>query len=156
MNTYRPLRAVLFFYELLRLFLLAIFFAVFSPFEGAVKGRVFPYLAFVTPNALFPLITLFMWLKLEDYRNYLSLYSAGKVIGVAAFYAWGIFSLRAGPGPESLGISSQLEVIVLLGGSFFLNLGDILAVLGSRVLAKKISKTEKEHAGLLTGNDGGV
>jgi hypothetical protein len=160
MDVYRPLRAVLFFYELLRLLVLAILFAVFSPLEGAVKGGVFPYLVYMTPNALFPLMTLFLWLKLEDHRNYLPLYMAGKVIAVAVFYVWGIFSLRTAIGLENLGLPNLMEGIVLFGGSFALNLGDILSVFGAWMLIRKISKVE-EPAGLLAGgsdqgSDGGL
>lgn len=154
MDILKPLRAVFFFYEILRLLTLAVFFAVFSPLEGAVKGGVFPYLVYITPNALFPLMTLFMWLRPADYRNYLPLYMAGKVIAAAAFYGWGIFALRA-PALERLGMANWAETIVLLGGSFVLNLFDIFSILGSWILSKKINKME-ESAGLLTGGNGGL
>jgi hypothetical protein len=155
MDVYRPLRAALFFYELLRLLLLGVFFAVFSPLEGAAKGGVFPYLVYVTPNALFPLITLFVWLRLEDNQNYLPLYMAGKVIAVAVFYVWGIFSLRTAVAVENLGAPDLMNGLVLLGGGFVLNLGDMLSVFGTWALTRKISKTEKP-AGLLAGGDGGL
>jgi hypothetical protein len=157
MNVYRPLRAALFFYELLRLFLLAAFFTVFSPLEGAAKEGVFPYLVYVTPNALFPLMTLFIWLKPGDYRNYLPLYTAGKVIAAAAFYGWGFFSLRSS-GLEYLrmaNLASVMEVLILFGGGFLLNLFDILSVFGSWALARKFNSQE-ESAGLLTGENGGL
>jgi hypothetical protein len=154
MDVLRPLRAVFFFYEILRLLVLAIFFAVFLPLEGAVKGGIFPFLVYVTPNALFPLMTLFMWLRPQDYRNYLPLYMAGKVIAVAAFYGWGIFALRL-PALERLGAANWAEALVLFGGSFVLNLFDIFSVLGNWVLIKKTRGTE-ESAGLLAGDNGGL
>jgi hypothetical protein len=154
MNVFRPLRAVFFLYEVLRLLALAVFFAAFSPLEGAVKGGVFPFLVYVTPNALFPLMTLFMWLGPKDYRNYLPLYMAGKVIVVAAFYGWGIFALRS-PALEYLRMENLAEVFVLFGGSFVLNLFDVFSVLGSWILARKIKRME-ESAGLLAGGNGGL
>jgi hypothetical protein len=154
MDVFKPLRAVFFLYEMLRLLTLAVFFAVFSPMEGAVKGGIFPFLVYVTPNALFPLMTLFMWLRPADYRNYLPLYMAGKVIAAAAFYGWGIFALRS-PALEYLGTADWVEMLVLFGGSFILNLFDIFSVLGSWVLSKKISRME-ESAGLAAGGNGGL
>jgi hypothetical protein len=155
MNVLRPLRAVFFFYEALRLLTLAVFFAVFSPLEGAVQGRIFPFLVYVTPNALFPLMTLFMWLRPADYRNYLPLYMAGKVIAVAAFYGWGMALALRLPAPEHLGMANWVEALVLFGGSFVLNLFDIFSVLGNWVLAKKTNKVE-ESAGLSAGDNGGL
>jgi hypothetical protein len=154
MDVFRPLRAVFFFYEMLRLLILAVFFAFFSPLEGAVKGGIFPFLVYVTPNALFPLMTLFMWLRPVDYRNYLPLYTAGKVITVAAFYGWGFFALGS-PALERLGMANLAEALVLSGGSFVLNLFDVFSILGSWVLARKINRME-ESAGLLAGGNGGL
>jgi hypothetical protein len=154
MDVLRPFRAVFFFYEIFRLLTLAVFFAVFSPLEGAVKGGVFPYLVYITPNALFPLMTLFMWLRPADYRNYLPLYMAGKVIAAAAFYGWGIFALRS-PALDHLRTANLAELLVLSGGSFILNLFDVFSIIGSWVLAQKTKKTE-ESAGLLAGGNGGL
>jgi hypothetical protein len=153
MNVHRALRGILFLYELLRLLILAVLFGVFSPLEGAVSSTFFPYLVYVTPNALFPLITLFMWLRPVDYRNYLPLYMAGKVIAAAAFYGWSFFVLRPS-GLENLMMTDLTEKVALLGGSFALNLCDILSVFGSWLLARKTNRKE-EAAGLLTGGNGG-
>jgi hypothetical protein len=154
MDVLRPLRAVFFLYEMLRLLILALFFAFFSPLEGAVKGGIFPFLVYVAPNALFPLMTLFMWLGPKDYRNYLPLYMAGKVIAVAAFYGWGIFALRS-PSLEQVRMANLAEVLVLSGGSFILNLFDVFSIIGSWVLAKKTYRME-DPAGLLAGGNGGA
>jgi hypothetical protein len=154
MDVFKPLRAVFFVYEMFRLLILAVFFAVFSPLEGAVKGGIFPFLVYVTPNTLFLLMTLFMWLRPGDYRNYLPLYTAGKVIAAAAFYGWWVFALSS-PAPEYSGTADWLEALVLFGGSFVLNLFDVASVLGSWALSRKINRME-ESAGLLTGDNGGL
>jgi hypothetical protein len=153
MDVYRPLRAVLFFYEALRLLALAVLWAAFSPMEGAAKGGVFPYLVYVTPNALFPLMTLFMWLRPGEYRNYLPLYMAGKVIAAAAFYGWGFFVLRA-LGAEQL-MAADWEALVLFRGSLALNLFDIFSVFGGWILSRKINNVEGS-TGSLAGDNGGV
>jgi hypothetical protein len=149
MNVYRLIRAFFFFYELLRLLILAVLFVVFSPLEGAAKGEFFPYLVYVSPNALFPLMTLFMWLRPGEYRNYLHLYMAGKLIAVAAFCGWGFFA------PKSPGLENLMELLILVGGSFLLSLCDIFSVFGSWALSGKTGKTEGS-AGLLTGDNGGL
>jgi hypothetical protein len=149
MNVYRLIRGIFFLYELFRLLVLAVLFAVFLPLEGAVKGGMFPYLVYVSPNALFPLMTLFMWLRPGEYRNYLHLYMAGKVIAVAAFCGWGFFV------PKSSGLENLTELLILVGGSFVLSLCDIFSVFGSWALSGKTGKTEGA-AGLVAGGDGGL
>jgi len=139
MDILRPLRATLFFYEIFRLLLLVCFLFVAAP-EGEVlmgssgSGAFFPYLVYLSANALFPLMALFLWLRLEEYRNYLPLYAAGKIIGVVSFYAWEFLSSRGFPGAENLARS-----MVLLGGSVFISLADILTVWGALTLKKKVS-----------------
>jgi hypothetical protein len=95
---------------------------------------------YVTPNALFPLIALFLWLRLEEFKAYLPLYLAGKVIALVAFYAWAIFSFRPALGQAFLGMGagSVVQGIVLLSGSFILSLGDLLSIFGSWLLFNKV------------------
>ncbi|MDR1566917.1 MAG: hypothetical protein LBS48_06530 [Treponema sp.] len=140
MDNNRPLRGALFFYESFRLLLLAALFAFFSPLEGAEKGAVFPYLAYAGPNALFPLMTLFLWLRLEEYRSYLPLYLAGKLIALTAFYTWGLFSFVPALGAGYFGTGDITAVVVLLGGSFFLSFGDVFSIFGSWFLLNKMKK----------------
>jgi len=160
MDVYRPLRAGLFFYELLRLLLLVIFLLILSPEGGALKesgmpagggfsdniasGAFFPYLVYLSSNALFPLMVLFVWLRPEEYRNYLTLYMAGKIIAVVSFYAWEIFTVRVFPGPGNMARS-----IILIGGSIFLSFTDILSVWGAWVLKNKFRRIlTAEHGGI--------
>ena len=90
-----PLAAVLFFYECLRLLLLIVFLFISSSMgsAGFASGAFFPYIVYISSNALFPLMILFVWLRPGEYRNYITLYKAGKIIGVVSFYVWEIFSL---------------------------------------------------------------
>jgi hypothetical protein len=138
MNKYKPLRAGLFFYEVFRALFLAGLFVFFSPVEGA-NGGVFPSLVYMTPNALFPLMALFLWVRLGEFEAYLPLYLAGKVITVIAYYAWSLFSFRPVLDLPLLGLDRGkiVQGIVLLSGGFILSLGDVLSIFGGWMLLKK-------------------
>ena len=134
----RLLAAVLFIYECLRLLVLVVFLFIVPPLEGSTIGAFFPYIAYISANALFPLMALFVWLRPQEYRNYITLYMAGKIIGVVSFFAWVIFGSREFPGAENVARS-----ITLLSGSFTLSLTDAFSVWGARMLKnKKNRKTE--------------
>lgn len=140
MDVLRPLRAGLFFYEIFRLLVLVIFLFIAPVGNGfssgiSVNGAFFPYMVYLSSNALFPLMALFVWLKPEEYRNYLSLYVAGKIIGLVCFYAWEIFSSRQFPMAESAAKS-----IIFLGGSAFLGFTDIFSVWGAWTLKNRFRK----------------
>ena len=141
MGVNKPLRAVLFGYELLRLLYLAFSFTVFSSLEAVVKGGFFPYLVYISSNALFPLICFFMFLRPWEYRNYLPLYMAGKTIAVVLFYTWTIFSL---PLENKFMGENFFEGMILLGAAFIISLGDALSVLGTWILNRKIPETKVE------------
>ena len=125
MSTYRIGRAVLLIYECIRLLILVILFILASP-ETSSGGTFFPYITFFSPNALFLLAALFVWLRPMDYRNFLSLYMAGKIISVLLFFAWGHFTDRRFSIEENMAINQ-----ILLLGSTFLNLADILSIGGA-------------------------
>jgi len=133
--------AVLFVYECFRLLLLVVFLFIAPPLgSGALEGSAaigtfFPSIVYISTNALFPLMVLFVWLKPEEYRNYLPLYIAGKLIGVVSFYLWMIFSSRDFPGMDNIARS-----LSLLGGSFVVNLLDILSIWGAWTLKNKIRR----------------
>ncbi|MCL2319010.1 MAG: hypothetical protein FWC45_02915 [Treponema sp.] len=141
MDVLRPLRGALFFYEVFRLLLLVVFLFM-APLGVSESGTFFPYLVYLSANALFPLMALFVWLRIEEYKNYLPLYLAGKIIGVVSFYAWEFFSPRDFPGAENVVIS-----MVLLGGSAFISLADILSVWGAWVLNNKCRPKPAESGG---------
>ena len=144
-NADRALRPILFFYEILRLLLLLVSLFIVS-LENQENMAFFPYLVYLSANAMFPLMALFMWLKPGEYRNYLSLYMAGKVIGVVSFYVWEFFSARGrasvyGAGfLEFSGAEAAAKTVVLLGGSVFLSLADVLSVWVAWALITKFRK----------------
>ena len=128
MGVYRPLEAVLFFYEAFRLLLLVIFLLI-APQGGPVHGVLS---AFLSSNALFPLMALFVWLRPEEYSNYLSLYIAGKIVVLVSFYVWVIFSSR-----EFMGVEDVVRGLLLFVGCVFICLADNLSVWGAWTIKNK-------------------
>ena len=111
--------AGLFVYECLRLLTLVIFLLA-SPFEGFIGG---PYSVYMSSNALFPIMALFMWLQYNEYRNFVALFIAGKIIAMVSFFVWEIFSF--------MGFSVSGNVagsLVLFIGSALLCLADTISV----------------------------
>ena len=137
MDLYRFLGAGLFFYECLRLLLLVVFMFLGNP----VNGGFFPYLVYLSSNALFPLMVLFVWLRPAEYRNYLSLYITGKIVALVSFYAWQFFSFREFPGEENVVLS-----VVLFWGSVSVSLADILSLWGAWVLKNKSRQMPADSA----------
>ena len=121
MDDHRPLRAGLFFYECLRLLLLVVFIFMTSIGSG-LNSRGFPYISYLSSNALFPMMTLFIWFRLEEHKNYLNLYMAGKVVALVSFYVWQIFSSMELMETENLALST-----FLLWGSVIVSFADILS-----------------------------
>jgi hypothetical protein len=122
MSVYKPLRVVLFVYELFRLLILLGAFVVVpmltQPFE------TFPFLVYIVPNALFPLMVFFLLLDFFYYIPYLSLYMAGKTIAVVSIIGWYV-------------TGAPLFDMITIGASFFIALFDALSILGGRVIQKK-------------------
>jgi hypothetical protein len=148
MDVYKPLRAALFSYELLRFLFLAFSFAFFSSLQAVITGGFFPYLVFMSSNALFPLIGFFLLLRPGEYQNYIPLYMAVKIIAVVLFYVWAVFSLP--PETGFMGRESFIEGLIILGGAFFISVGDALSVFGAWVLKRKFLQVESR------GIDGGL
>ncbi|MDR1902569.1 MAG: hypothetical protein LBQ88_09850 [Treponema sp.] len=126
-------------YEILRIVVLVNLLTVFL--SRMEEGNLFPYLVYTVPNALFPLMALFMWINIERYRPYISLYAAGKIIAVVSFLAWFILSLDT---IKAFVPASRAELI-LLGGAFLLAAGDILSIAGECVLIFGLKRFDAEN-----------
>ena len=120
MKLSRPIRTALCVYELSRLAFLIWVFLVLQP-EGKV---VFPWLAMITPGAMYPLITLFWLLNLPRYRVYCPLYLAGKGLGIVTTMFWLFFAKSGTIRGLTIGGTASL---VIPGIFVFLLLGDILS-----------------------------
>jgi hypothetical protein len=89
------LRLAVFIYDCMRLFFLLTLLMIFTGnadgnvgmFQGAPAWR-FPYMVYAAPNALFPLMSLFLLLRFAESRAFLPLYMTGKLISVAALAGW--------------------------------------------------------------------
>jgi hypothetical protein len=84
----------------------------------------FPWLALITPGALFFLMALF-WLHDGRYRFYSPLYLAGKGFSVVTFMFWIFF---AGIDIIMEMINGKLARFIAPGAVFFLLLGDLLSI----------------------------
>jgi hypothetical protein len=104
------------------------------------NGAVFPYMVYMVPNALFPLMALFVWLDLERYEVYTSLYTAGKIIAVISFMAWLIFSSEI----LIFFVPEGRAELVLLGASVIITIGDTLSIVGGSVLLYKVKRSKRE------------
>jgi len=101
METKRIIKPGLFIYESTRIILLA-----FTLASSLSSGTTIPWMALTAPHALFPIMTLFLWLDASRYKNYLPLYIAGKSIGIAVFLGWSI-------------ISGRFTILQWMGGDLF-------------------------------------
>jgi hypothetical protein len=107
-------------------------------------GHLFPYMVYVVPNALFPLMTLFLWLRLELYRPYLALYAAGKTIAVVSAVVWVVFSVQTILGSLYIG---GMEGLIVLGVVLFLIFADLFSLLGVWFLRGRLREAEIPAAG---------
>ena len=85
----------------------------------------FPWLALITPGAMFPLMALFWRLNIDRYRSYGSLYLAGKGLGIITTMFW-LFFIKSSMMRESF--LSDVTLFLMPGIIFFLVIGDILSV----------------------------
>jgi glucan phosphoethanolaminetransferase (alkaline phosphatase superfamily) len=138
MDIYRPLGAGLFLYECLRLLLL-VFFMLFASLESAVSGS---YTVYMSSNALFAIMAMFIWLRPDEYRNYIALYMAGKLVFLASFYSWEIFTLR-----DFIRDENFVKNIVLMGGGAIISLADMLSVWGAWAINKKYRRAPVPESG---------
>ena len=117
---------------------------------NGISAGSFPYLVYLSSNALFALMTLFVWLRPEEYRNYIYLYMAGKIITLITFYLWQFFYIREFWRNENPVISA-----FLLWGSVIVSLADMLSLWGAwilknifrRVLVKPLDSSGETESG---------
>ena len=85
---------------------------------------VFPWLAVITPGAMFFLMALFWLLNMPRYQLYCPLYLAGKGLGVVTTLFW-LFFANSGTILELP--LNRTALFVMPGIVVFLLLGDILS-----------------------------
>jgi hypothetical protein len=109
---------------------------LFAPLGTMGGVGVFPYLVFTASNALYPLMSLFLWLKFEEYTPYLSLYAAGKFVAVAAALAWFFISAPKLIAYLALDWAGALAVLVF---NTVIVSADTGSACGALLLKRKIS-----------------
>jgi len=121
METLKPLRTALCVYECIRLAFLVGVFILLQP-EGA---SAFPWLALITPGAMFLLIMLFWRINITYYRAYGPLYLAGKGLSIITTMFW-LFFTKSSMIRELFYHDAAL--LIVPGIVFFLMLGDMLSI----------------------------
>jgi hypothetical protein len=139
MKIYWPLRISLFLYDLIRLILLISLLSVFDLSREGGGSGFFPYLVYAAPHALFPLMTLFIWIQFPVYESYIFLYMAGKAIGIVSVFAWIISSFQN----ILVSLAAGTERMpVILGSALLLAVTDALSIWGGVLLKNKLYRTE--------------
>jgi hypothetical protein len=130
MGIIRPLKPGLFIFYCIRLLILTAAFAVLQP----VGPAAFPWLVYTAPNALFPLMALFLWLNSSRYGAYLPLFLAGKCVCLFSLLGWSIISRRTAiienfiSGALIWSVPRFIEGILLCG--------DLLAIAAALIIIK--------------------
>jgi len=120
MEVFRFHRTALCVYECARLAFVIGAFVLLQP-EGTAA---FPWLALITPGAMFLLMALFWRLNIDRYLSYRPLYLAGKGLGVITTVLW-IFFVKSF---MIRGLFLSDAALFLVSGIiFFLVIGDILS-----------------------------
>jgi hypothetical protein len=130
MEAFRPLRSALCVYECLRLAFLVGVFLLLQP-EGAAA---FPWLALITPGAMFLLMALFWRLNMAVYRPFRPLYLAGKGLSIITTMFW-LFFAKNDMIKELF--FYHTAVFIVPGIVFFLILGDMLSVWLVSIIIRK-------------------
>ncbi len=133
------MRLIFFIYDFIRLVVMTSLLVAFIPPGGSGEGGIFPHVFYAVPNGLFPLMSFFLWIRLEAYKPYIALYMAGKILAVIAVFAWLAFLLPTIKG-DLIGIPRGIFTII--GTALLLSAGDALTVLGGAVLKKRILVVE--------------
>ncbi|MDR1232217.1 MAG: hypothetical protein LBK61_12565 [Spirochaetaceae bacterium] len=91
----------------------------------------------LTANALFPIVSFFLFDNSRKYREYVPLYAAGKAVGVFAGIVWLFVTLKNGV-PLSVSPDGGTDYTVLLLGVLgILVVTDTLSVLARLLMRKR-------------------
>jgi hypothetical protein len=132
MEAFRPLRTALCLYESIRFAFLIKAFTILQP-EGAVS---FPWLALISPGAMFLLMAVFWRIDMSRYASLRPLYLAGKILSVLTVIFWfcsGKYDM------DMMGqfLGSSAVFILSSGILFLLLLGDLLSTLAVMIIFKE-------------------
>ncbi|MDR1307927.1 MAG: hypothetical protein LBK74_10190 [Treponema sp.] len=123
----RTVRTAVVIYDCSRLLFLVILLAAFTGsgpaglFRG--MGRNLPFMMYAAPQALFPLMSFFLLIRLEISKPYIPLYITGKAIGIMCLIFW----LAAAFGPAG-------EIPRSMSWALFMGAADLGTILGMVLL----------------------
>ncbi|MDR0452391.1 MAG: hypothetical protein LBH15_05060 [Treponema sp.] len=145
MGVYRFLRGGIFVYDLLRLIVMLEVVVLFAlPADGS-GGAAFPLLAYMAPNALFPMMAFFFWLRPEEHRPYIFLYLSGKIVGIMANLGWLAFSFWNTA--LNLTVQGDFRSRLFVGSVFAMVALDGFSVLGGFLLDRGRARAVRSGGG---------
>ena len=93
-KSFRLVPAVIFIYDCSRLFFLIVLLTFFLKSGPEFQIIKFPLLVYTSPNAIFPLMSLFLLVRFKLSRAFIPLYITGKSLSLLCMIIWIIISLR--------------------------------------------------------------
>jgi hypothetical protein len=126
MGIIRLLKPAIFFYECVRLLVIAVYTVIIG------NQADLPLITFAASAALFPLMALFIWLDTPRFKAYLPLYTAGKCISIFLLLVWSIFFRQV---TMITGVGIKLTELILISG-------DLFAMAAVLLIIKKASEVE--------------
>jgi hypothetical protein len=143
MGAYKPLRLVLFLYELIRFIDMVKEMRLFSFINEFIQPDNLQMLVWFAPNMLFPLMTFFLFLSLDTCMSYLPLYIAGKCVTLALSTR---LLLGAVLYQQRDGASSMLF-------TFFLTVGDLVCIITSILIKNSLKKRGRHDEERVSGDE---
>ena len=92
-KNFRLVPAVIFLYDCSRLYFLILMLPFFT-FGQGFESVKFPFLAYFSPNVLFPLMSFFLLIRFEASKAFIPLYITGKSLSLLCMIIWILFALR--------------------------------------------------------------
>ena len=86
--------AVVFIYDCSRFLFLLVLLAFFLKTGPDLRINNLPFIMYVSPNALFPLMSLFLLIRFTASRAYIPLYMVGKSLCLICAIIWLLFTLK--------------------------------------------------------------
>jgi hypothetical protein len=117
----RLVSAAILFFDCSRLLFMLTLLAAYAKPAELLKGGTFPFLLFVAPNALFPLISLFVFTHPQASGTYKPLYITGKSLSVLCMALWFLEQ-------------TAFPMVNFLIWTAFIGIADISTIVGMAVL----------------------
>jgi hypothetical protein len=146
---YLPLRLGLLIYDFFRLLFMLDLLISALPLGTSPEAAYFPYLVYVVPNALFPLMGFFLLIRPREYKAYSSLYLAGKIIVIVSIFGWIVFSFKH----FFTSAVPMRELAALLTLALGLSILDTASLLGNSLLKSKINREPAPESGKIGEGD---